>query len=336
MERWFWFEDPVAADLHPRYRWAYRALRLGCLLGGYPLPRPQLATHQDPWPALRWIDQVLAEGRRLNLYSYVSPALRLCQVAVAAGRELRGVRFTVTGEPLTPARLAVFQRAGAEIVLTYGSMDAGGDISEGCLEPAASDDVHLLDDLYALIQAGQPAGLPANALLVSTLRPTAPFILLNVSMGDQAELTRRACGCPLERLGWTTHLQAIRSYEKLTAGGMTFLDTDVVRVLEEVLPARFGGGPLDYQLIEGEGPDGAPRVDLLVHPAVGRLVEQELVEAFLEAIGPGSGTERLMALNWRQVGLLRVQRRAPLATATGKILHLAQEPRPASTHLPAR
>ena len=218
-------------------------------------------------------------------------------------------------------------------------MDAGGDISEGCLEPAASDDVHLLHDLYALIQAGpdgQRAGLPANALFVSTLRPTAPFILLNVSMGDQAELTRRACGCPLERLGWTTHLHTIRSYEKLTAGGMTFLDTDVVRVLEEVLPARFGGGPLDYQLIEGEGPDGAPRVDLLVHPAVGPLLEQDLVEAFLTAIGPGSGAERLMALNWQQAGLLRVQRRAPLATATGKILHLAQEPRPASAHLPAR
>ena len=37
-------------------------------------------------------------------------------------------------------------------------------------------------------------------------------------MGDRAAVAERACGCPLERLGWTTHLQDIRSYEKLTAG----------------------------------------------------------------------------------------------------------------------
>ena len=34
--------------------------------------------------------------------------------------------------------------------------------------------------------------------------------------------------------------------EKLNAGGMTFLDTDIVRLLERDLPARFGGGPTDF------------------------------------------------------------------------------------------
>ena len=155
-----------------RFRWAYRALRLGCLLGGYPLARPELATHQNPWPVLHWINQVLAEGRRLNLYSYVSPALRLCQVAIAAGHDLRGARFTVTGEPLTRLAWPSFNgRCGGCPDLRQH--ETGGDISEGCLEPAASDDVHLLHDLYALIQAGpdgQPAGYPAKALFVSTLR----------------------------------------------------------------------------------------------------------------------------------------------------------------------
>ena len=37
---------------------------------------------------------------------------------------------------------------------------------------------------------------------------------------------------------------------------MTFLDSDVIRVLEEVLPARFGGGPTDFQLVEQEDDDG--------------------------------------------------------------------------------
>jgi hypothetical protein len=76
------------------------------------------------------------------------------------------------------------------------------------------------------------------------------MVLLNLSLGDHARLERRACGCPLERLGWDTHLETIRSFEKLTAAGMNFLDVDVIRVLEEILPARFGGGPTDYQLQE--------------------------------------------------------------------------------------
>jgi hypothetical protein len=90
-------------------------------------------------------------------------------------------------------------------------------------------------------------------------------------MGDQAIVVQRACGCPLEQLGWVTHLHTIRSYEKLTGGGMTFLDTDVIRVLEEELPARFGGTPTDYQLLEEEADDGQPRLQLLVHPRVGPL-----------------------------------------------------------------
>jgi hypothetical protein len=58
-----------------------------------------------------------------------------------------------------------------------------------------------------------------------------------VALGDQAEVAQRACGCALEQLGWTTLLRHVRSFEKLTASGMTFLDADIIRVLDEVLPA---------------------------------------------------------------------------------------------------
>jgi hypothetical protein len=85
-----------------------------------------------------------------------------------------------------------------------------------------------------------------------------------------------------------THLSSIRSFEKLTAGGMTFLDADVVRVLEEVLPARFGGAPTDYQLVEDESEDGQPRVLLLVHPSLGPVGPDEMARTFLATIGSGS------------------------------------------------
>jgi hypothetical protein len=186
--------------------------------------------------------------------------------------------------------------------------------------------MHALTDMHALVQPG-PSGrashFPATALLLTSLRPTTPFLLLNVSMGDQAELTRRTCGCPLERLGWTTHLQTVRSFEKLTAGGMTFFDTDVIRVLEKGLPARFGGRPTDYQLVE-ETAAGQPRLRLLVHPSVGPLDENEVADIFLALIGGGSGSKRVKELQWRQAGVLQVERRPPMATASGKSLHLHQ------------
>ena len=41
-------------------------------------------------------------------------------------------------------------------------------------------------------------------------------------MGDEATFSDRSCGCPVEELGWRVHLHSIRSYEKLTGGGITF------------------------------------------------------------------------------------------------------------------
>ena len=129
----------------------------------------------------------------------------------------------------------------------------------------------------------------------------------------------------MARLGWTTHLQSLRSPEKLTAAGMTFLDTDVERVLEGVLPRRFGGGPTDYQLVEDVAGDGRSRLRLLVDPAVGPVDARSIASTFLSEIGPGTGVERLMGLLWEEAGVLQVERRPPIHTSAGKILHLHQE-----------
>lgn len=226
----------------------------------------------------------------------------------------------------------MIREAGARAIARYGTVEAGG-IAEGCLAPVEADDLHLFHDLYALIQAGGEgvhAALPRDALLISCVRPTSPLLLLNVSLGDQAVVEARACGCPLEQLGWATHLHTIRSHEKLTAGGMTFLDVDVVRVLEENLPARFGGGPTDYQLVETEADDGRPRLKLLVHPAIGPLDEREVADAFLRGIAATSDAGRMMGRLWQESGWLEVERSVPRVTGAGKILHLHQERGPRS------
>jgi hypothetical protein len=202
-----------------------------------------------------------------------------------------------------------------------------GAIGEGCAAAREADAQHLLEDLLGVIQPDGLAGpsLAPKSLLLTSLRPTAPFVLLNVSIGDQAEIVPSRCGCPLERLGWTRQIHTVRSYDKLTAGGMVFLDVDVIRVLEEVLPARFGGSSTDYQLVEDQTGDGRSALRLLVDPQVGPLDEQAVAETFLAAIGGGSGVERLKELMWRQGGVLRVERSAPRLTSAGRILHLHQE-----------
>jgi hypothetical protein len=324
VERWFSPVDPADPRLHPRYRWSARALRWGSLLAGRPLPAPCHVSVDDPLSIARWIVDVRREAGRPFLVAYTSPVVRLCRAARDAGLDLGGARFSLWGEPLTDARLAVIRRTGADAFSVYATSETGI-IGDGCLAPRSADDMHLLSDSHALIQPGPGGarpGLPPPALLISSLRPTAPLILLNVSMGDQAVVSARGCGCALEHLGWTTHLHAVRSYEKLTAAGMTFLDADVVRVLEEVLPARFGGAPTDYQLVEEEDADGSPRVALLVHPVVGPAPPEEVARAFLAAISPGSGVERVMGTVWRDAGFPRVERRPPLATPSGKVLHL--------------
>ena len=103
---------------------------------------------------------------------------------------------------------------------------------------------------------------------------------------------------------------------------MTFLDTDVIRALEEVLPARFGGVPTDYQLVEEDAEGGLAQVRLLMRPEVGPADPDAVAEAFLAAISVGAGVERIMGQVWRDGQVLRVEREAPLATASGKILHL--------------
>jgi hypothetical protein len=321
---WFSCVDPRTPGLHARYRWSERALRGAAQLAGVRLPVQRHAPPAEPDAVLRWLRAVLGAGGVPHLWAFPSAAVQACRRALERGIDLAGARLTVTGEPVTAARLAVLREAGVDALPDYGSAEAGGVAAYGCLAPRTSDEVHLFHDLHALVQPGADArpDLPARALCVSSLRATSPLVLLNASMGDQGQVDQRACGCPLEKLGWATHVRGIQSFEKLTAGGVTLLDADVVRVLERELPARFGGGPLDYQLVESEGPQGAPVLSLLVHPRLGALPEAEIADAFLRAIAPGDGAERIAATLWQEARTVTVVRHAPAATPAGKVLHV--------------
>ena len=340
-ERWFTQVDPRSPGIHPRYPWSVRALRWAAWAWGVRVPAPRHASLNDPSAIVQWLRRVLDRGRIPHLVTWASPAVRVCREAERTGSSLSGVQLSIGGEPITAAKMDAIRRTGAAAVPRYMAMECGY-IAYGCLQPSFPDELHLFDDMHAAIQpeAHRPeSGLPADALLLTSLRPSAPFILLNVSLGDQAQPCTGSCGCPLEQIGWTRRIRQVRSFEKLTAGGMTFLDSDILHVLEEVLPSRLGGSLFDYQLIEEEGASGEPKLRLIISPSVGPVDPVAAKRVFLEAAGRGSGAERLMSLQWGEGDFLSVDRRLPKLTAAGKILHSikaspgrAAGPEPAARH----
>jgi hypothetical protein len=322
--RWYTHVDYYDPSLHPRYRWSVRVLRMGSFLAGQLTVAPRFVSIANPLPVARWMAGALQRGRTPQLVTYSSPAVRLCQGAMEAGLDIAGAWFSLGGEPTTAARRTLIESTGARIITSYSATEAGN-LGRGCLAPDAPDDTHFFHDLHAVIQPGVDGGapgLPPQALLLTSLRPGARFILFNTCLGDQADLGPRSCGCPLEQLGWPTHVSSIRSFEKLTAGGMTFHDVDLIKTLEQVLPQRFGGGPTDYQLLDEEGPDGRPHVHLLVHPRLGPLDTDAIRATFLDAISMGSIGDRVMALAWIGGDVLSVEREPPRATVSGKIQHV--------------
>jgi hypothetical protein len=106
---------------------------------------------------------------------------------------------------------------------------------------------------------------------------------------------------------------------------MHFPAADLIRIVEAVLPARFGGGPTDYQLVErAEGP--LARVVVLVSPRVGTVHEPDVAAAVLDGLAIGGAGQRMMAAYWRSAGVIEVVRREPRATSTGKIPALDRTP----------
>ena len=104
--------------------------------------------------------------------------------------------------------------------------------------------------------------------------------------------------------------------------GMTFIGSDLLKVMEEVLPARFGGYSTDYQMVEEEDEKGHTHMSIVVSPDIGTIDEAEVISAVLAEISKGKDTQRMMAEMWSQADTLRVKRIKPLATARGKLLPL--------------
>lgn len=312
---------------------AARLVVLGGRLAGQRVPVPRFLDSDEVGGFVRWIDRRPRDGRPLVVSTLTSMAVRVAISAREAGVDLTGVTFRVQSEPLTDARYRHLRASGARVVDNYALTEAQ-DIGFSCAASETASDLHFFSQRYALVERERPVvegGPGVDAMLITSLFEAAPKLCLNTETGDYARVERRACGCDLGALGLTTHLSEIRSFEKLSAEGVSFVRTSLIRVLEEVLPARFGGASVDYQLVEEEGPDSATRLVLRVSPAVGRIDEEAMKGALLSELGSGGIMDQHQAELLRRAGSVIVSRQSPLATAAGKVLpfHLIRSTTPA-------
>jgi len=315
-----WFSPfPVSLLGGDRLPASYLSLRLWGRLRGSSLPGVTHVPFGQESRILAWMGSSMANG--CAILTTPSCALRLALAAARKHARLTGITFVTIGEPLTPAKLATIQSTGARAFSSLGFTEFGR-ATYGCASPVTPDEMHVCRDALAVVQRKRVvdhAGTEVDALMFTSLLPNARRILLNMETGDYGRMTTRSCGCPLEVLGWTDHLQDIRSFEKLNAEGRLFFGSQLISLVEQTLPQRFGGDPTDYQLVEQEDEEGLTRLSVHVHPRLAGIDEnavRDCIEVVLSEAAPAA------AVLWRKADTVRVRRAPPIVTRTGKLMPL--------------
>lgn len=322
VERWFTQRRHSWAARGKAHRLLLEYARLASLAGPHRLPRPEHVPEDQAIEVARWLAEKKRHGRPGLLNTTASSGVRVASAALAAGLDIADSHFRFGGEPLSRGKAAVVARAGALPVCHY-TMGETGRIGLACACPEGPDDVHMLTDKIAVITRPWRGGTgPSVAINVhSSVQPSTPKLLLNVESNDYGLLQERSCGCSLERLGYRLHMRQIRSVDKLTSEGMTFIGNDLIRLIEEVLPAGFGGGPTDWQLVEIEE-DGLPKVVLHASPDLGRLDEAAVLDRVVRFLNEIPNASDDYGERWRRAGTLRLVRKPPIATGASKLLAL--------------
>lgn len=314
-----WFSQNRAGTGGARHRAFSAATRLVARASGRRVPPPDFTPAAAAGRVASWLAEQRAHGGPL-LLTTPSGAVRACAAAAEQRLDIAGSLFVMVGEPYTEAKDRVISGAGCSGATHYAMVESGL-IGLACRRPVAPDDVHLVSDKVATIlrpRSSTGNGAPGNALFHTTLLRAAPKVMLNVESGDSGVLQDRDCECGVLPPVFRRHLHTIRSYEKLTSEGMHVLGVDLIALVEDVLVARFGGRPTDWQLVEREE-GGVARVSLVASPAIGDLHEEEVRRTVLDFLRRRGAGPRLMAEVWENAATLRLVRADPHVTPAGKI-----------------
>lgn len=327
VEKWFALGGTWRDSGH--YRLVMNMLVAEAKLMGLAVPFPAYIRDHNFAPAARWISRRRGEGRQVLWMGPVSMGVLVASAAMENSLPIEGTTFLCGAEPLTASRRQVMEAAGGEVYPRYGISELGW-IGCSCREMAGRNAVHVMRDSVAVVSHRRLApmsGTEVESLLFTTLLPVSTYVVVNVEMEDCGTLREAKCDCEFKEMGFTQELSDVFSFGKLTGQGITLMGGDLISVLEKSLPARFGGTPVDYQLVELEGDMGAI-VELRVNPRVGALSDTEIRDVFLSEVRRlwgGSLTSR----QWGQTAAVRVVFAEPIVSGGRKInplLLLGQKP----------
>jgi hypothetical protein len=324
-----WFTPITSEDMRTslKYRLATHGIVMMGRLFGTPIPRPELLRLDQAETLARWASETLKHYGSCVVSGHPSLALRVCSAALENDLDLNGATFIMGGEPPTPTKVRIITSTGARHLPCY-YLSESGILGVGCGEPKDENDIHFFKDMLALIQYPRKVrntDIQVDAFNFTSLLSTAPKIMLNVEIDDYGIVENRSCGCPLDAYGFGEHVRNIYSFSKLTGEGMSIIGSEMIRILEEVLPDRFGGSPQDYQLMEEEGKDGFTRLNLLISPGVSITNHDDVIKSVLEELGKSSIAADFARALWKQANVLCIKRKEPIWTSGGKLmpLHMA-------------
>jgi len=329
-ERWFAWRVPLSRFVGWYGQLTTQMIVRGARQSVPDFPKPEMIDTTDTHRIVRWIEEKRHTGKSCCVTCTASNAARIARVAWDMGVSLDGTKFVVGGEPFTKAKKEAIERVGARAASRFSSgLHINSAIGYGCANPLHDDEVHVHEHAIALVARPQLSlrdKVSIDPLMITTLHPSAGKFLLNVENGDYATMDRRDCGCAYQMVGLGLHVHHVRSFEKFTSEGMNYFYGDLFELFEKILPAEFGGGPGDYQLVEEEDGRGQTLLSLVVHPAVEKLDEERLLARLRLALSSGSRGNRFMAGVWENAGTFRLKREIPYASPRGKILplHISQ------------
>lgn len=321
-ERWFSQLDPRAPGVAASKRLANTVLPLAAW--PTPLPRPVHVPTTLPTPVLAWCRDALQRAGRAALNVYPSSALRLAECAHEAEVSLEGLVLRLVGEPVTASKADRLRRSGASPVNAYAFAQQGA-VATAC--PHDPDEsLHLFEHEVAVVPRPRlrPDGAPVQAFLWTSLSPHARSVWINVENDDYGMVRHdeSPCDCRLGAMGMRTRLVGIRGMSKAVTGGVTVPAGVVDQLVDEVLPAHFGGGPGDWQLAEAEttgAGGGGSHLEVRVDPRLGLLDAGEVARVVLATL-ERTETGVLASSVWSAPGFIRVVRRSPEAARSGKTL----------------
>ncbi|MEP7365135.1 MAG: hypothetical protein ABI972_17920 [Acidobacteriota bacterium] len=321
VEKWFAVGGGLRDSGH--YRMVTHCLVRWTRLLGAPAQLPTYLAPNDFSLVAEYIARRKREGAPAAVHAFPSPAVRVAAAAVEHGIDISGTIFFVGGEALTDAKRATIELAGAEVYPFYPISEVGP-VGSSCRQMNKGNCVHLFDDNVVAYVHRRRAALSdahVNALQFTSLMPFCPHVLVNAEMDDAGVIGPATCDCSYTRLGLTRQVSEIFSFGKLTGQGMTLVGTDLLKILEEVLPAQLGGAPGDFQLVEREGA-AQTEVTLRVNPRI-QASPDKIRECFLRELKNFYGGS-LASRMWTHANGVQIISGQPYATRTGKIhaLHL--------------